>query len=120
MSSHSKVIKRYSLAFKHKVISEIESGRLSISEARKLYGITGGQTIQSWLKKMGKNHLINKVVHIQNTDEVNQLKNFKRENQRLESALAQAHLRIVSLESMLEKASDLYGTDLKKKYDIKV
>ncbi|MHB8337922.1 MAG: transposase [Ignavibacteriaceae bacterium] len=119
MESRGKVIMKYSLAFKQKVVMEIEGGKLSISEAQKLYNIKGGWTIQRWIKKMGKNELLNKVVKIELSDEVNMLKQRERENRELESALAQAHLKIMSLEKMLEVAGREYGEDFKKKYDTK-
>lgn len=49
-------IKRYSMAFKQKVIREIESGELSIGDAPRLYDITGNDTVQNWLRKLGKSN----------------------------------------------------------------
>ena len=49
---------KYSTAFKQKVISEFESGKLTIAEARKIYDIRSQPTIYEWLGKYGKNHLI--------------------------------------------------------------
>ena len=112
----TKTLVKYSLAFKQKVVKEIEEGKLSQSEASKLYNIKGGSTIQKWIKKMGKNYLLNKIVRIELTDEVNMLKQREKEKRELESALAQAHLKIMSLEKMLEIAGKEYGEDLKKKY----
>jgi transposase-like protein len=48
------ITKQYSTAFKRKVVSEIESGKLSINQARSIYSISGGGTIQNWIKKWGK------------------------------------------------------------------
>ena len=73
--SDSGVNYRYSSAFKQKVISEIESGELTIAEARKIYDIKSSPTIYIWLRKYGKNHLINKVVQVQDEGR-------KRQNQR--------------------------------------
>lgn len=50
----SRTFIRYSLAFKQKVVSEIESGQLSIGEAQHLYDIRGHETIQKWIGKLGK------------------------------------------------------------------
>lgn len=119
MTNEGRRILRYSLAFKQKVVKEIEEGKLSISESKKLYNIKGGGTLQGWIKKMGKNHLLNKVVKVALTDEVNILKQTEKEKQELETALAQAHLRILSLEKILEIAGRNYGEDIKKKYTTK-
>ncbi|MGE5795449.1 MAG: transposase [Ignavibacteria bacterium] len=90
------ILNRYSEAFKRKVVSEIENGKLRISEDRRMYNIPGGLTIQRWLKKLGKEHLLNKVIHIEMKDEVNRLKELEKQKRELESALAQALLFPIS------------------------
>ena len=87
-----KTVMRYSEAFKLKIISELETGKLSnISEARNRYGITGCNTVQNWLRKYGKNHLLSKVVKVQKADEQDELKKQKARIGQLEKALADAH-----------------------------
>ena len=107
--------KRYSQAFKQQVVSEIESGIYTISQAQHLYRIGSNSTIRNWLRQFGKNHLLSQRVHIQTTEEVNQLKQLASDKQRLESALADAHLKIVTLESQLCQAETQFGIDMKKK-----
>lgn len=114
MKQNKGVSIRYSLSFKQKVISEIESGKLTAGEARKLYGIRGGQTIQKWMKKFGKLHLLNKIVRVELKDEVSRLKQLEKEKKDLESALAQAHLKLIVLETVIDVAEDELGIDLKK------
>lgn len=119
MSNSQRIIRRYSMAFKQKVVSEIESGKLNVSQAQKLYDITGAQTIQNWICKFGKNHLLNKVVRIEMKDEKDKLKELEQRNQELESALAQAHLKMLRLESTIEAANEYYQVDLKKNLNMK-
>lgn len=119
MSKSQRIIRRYSIAFKQKVVSEIESGKLNVSRAQKLYDITGAQTIQNWIRKFGKNHLLNKVVRIEMKDEKDKLKQLEQRNQELESALAQAHLKMLRLESTIEAANEYYQVDLKKNLNMK-
>lgn len=114
MIREQKITKQYSLSFKQKVVSEIEGGKLTKSGARKLYGIGGGSVINCWIKKFGKLHLLNKVVRIELKDEVSRLKQLEREKKELESALAQAHLKLVVYESIIEVAEEELGIDLKK------
>ena len=114
MEANQGTIKQYSTAFKRKVINEIESGKLSKEGARKLYGIGGGTTIQNWIKQFGKLHLLNKIVRIELKDEVSKLKQLEKEKKELESALAQAHLKLVVYESIIEVAEEELGKDLKK------
>ena len=117
MEEISGILKRYSIAFRHKVVSEIENGTLSIAEARQLYDISGGSTIQGWMRKLGKAHLLNKVVRIEMKDERDKLKALEAENRKLESALAQAHLKVIALESTIKVLEEETGVTLKKKTD---
>ena len=105
----------YSLAFKRKVVREIEKGKLSIYEARKLYDIGGKVTIQRWMKEFGKGELISKVVNIRTKNELDKIKALEKEKKDLESALAQSQVKIYALEALVEIARDDYGIDLKKK-----
>ena len=114
--SDQKTITRYSLAFRQKVVSEIESGKFSIEKARKIYDIGGNSTIHYWIKKLGKNHLLSKVVRIEMKDEKDKLKELEQQKQHLESALAQAHLKNICLESTIESVEEYYNIDVKKNF----
>lgn len=105
---------RYSLAFKQKVITEIEDGIYNISESSRVYKVST-KSIYKWLKEFGKDHLINRIVRIEMRDEADRIKKLEKEKQRLESALAQAQLKIITLESTIESAEELYKVDFKKK-----
>lgn len=114
MRQEKRVWKLYSLAFKQKVISEIESGKLTESGAKKLYGIGGADTIPRWIRKFGKLHLLTKVVRVELKDELSRLKQLEKEKKELESALAQAHLKLIVLETVIDVAEEELGIDLKK------
>jgi transposase len=105
----------YSIAFRRKVVNEIERGKYSIEGARKLYDIGGSMTIQRWMKKFGKGELISKVIKIQTKNELDKVKELEREKKELESALAQSQVKIYALEALVEIAKEDYGIDLKKK-----
>ena len=113
-----RTVNRYSQAFKQKVVSEIENGNLTVNRARALYGIGGGQTIQKWLHKLGRAHLLNKVVHVEMKDEYNKLKKLEQEKRALESALAQSQLKIIALESTIKVLEEEAGVRIKKSIDI--
>ncbi|MGI8503498.1 MAG: hypothetical protein ACR2LR_20540 [Hassallia sp.] len=114
MDVNQKITKQYSLSFKQKVVTDIENGKLTKSGARKLYGIGGGSVINVWIKKLGKLHLLNKVVRVELKDEVSKLKQLEKEKKDLESALARAHLKLIVYESIIEVAEEELGVDLKK------
>lgn len=114
-----RTVLRYSLAFKQKVVSEIESGKLTVSRAGKVYDITGHGTINTWLRQLGKSHLLNRVVRIQMKGEQDKMQLLKKRVQELESALASAHLKNLYLETLIDVASKETGIDIKKNIDTK-
>jgi hypothetical protein len=72
--------------------------------------------VYDWLKKYGRNYREVQVMRIEKPGEVDRLKRLEREKQELETALAQAHLKILALESTLSVAEDEYGIDFKKNF----
>ena len=110
-----KVVKRYSTAFKQKVISEIEAGELTIEQARRRYSLGGRSTVYRWLKQYGKHYQKTMVVRVERPEEVDRVKKLEAEKQELESALAAAHLKILRLESTVEVIEELSETPRKKK-----
>ena len=108
---------RYSDCFKRSVVSEIENNGLTIQEARLRYGIGGGSTIQKWLVKFGKSHLLNKVVRVKTRDEIDELKRLREENKRLKIAYAELAIDHKLSEKVIEKADEVFGLELKKNYE---
>lgn len=104
---------RYSLSFKQKVVSEIEAGKFSISQARQIYDISL-PSLYRWLRMLGKGHLIAKIVQVEMKDEKDKLKELRQKNQQLESALAQTQLKLLMAEAMLESVEAHYQIDVKK------
>lgn len=55
--NHSQYVKRtqkdYSMSFKLQVVTEIEQGVMSVTEAARKYGIQGSHTVVTWLRKYG-------------------------------------------------------------------
>lgn len=106
---------RYSISFKQMVVKEIEEGG-SMESARKKYGIGGGCTIQQWIKKLGKNHLLNKIVRVEMIDERNKIKQLEEENKKLKMALGDAYMENKCLEGVIKMANDEFKIDLKKNF----
>ncbi len=114
MARASKTVIRYSISFKQKVVREIEEEGLSLSEASRRYGIKGGQTIQNWLRKFGKNHLISKIVRVEMKGEKDRLKELEAELKKVKVALADATMKNDVLETIITMVNDHYQTDVKK------
>jgi transposase len=116
MAKQQKLTIRYSISFKQKVVKEIEEEGLSLSAAGRRYGIKGGLTIHNWIKKFGKNHLLNKIVKVEVREEKDRLKEQEAEIKRLKIALADATLEKHALETLIEVVNEHYDTDVKKNF----
>ena len=110
---------RYSESFKLHVVSEIESGQVTIGGARRRYGISGGETIQKWLRRYGKNHLLGKVVRVEKPEEKDRIKELEAKIRELESVLAQSQVKLFAYESLIDVAEKHYGADFKKNFGAK-
>ena len=116
MTTQPKVIIRYSISFKQKVVKDIEEGGLGLAETARRYGINGGQTIQNWIKQFGKNHLLNKVIRVEMKGEKDRTKQLEEEIKKLKLALADSLLAQRCLEVVIDEANKEYKTDLKKSF----
>ncbi len=120
-----KEIVKYSEAFKLQVVSELESGKFaSYQEARYRYGIKGGSTIASWVRKYGKKHLQNKIIRVETMKDRDELKEMKARVRKLESALSDAHLDLKLERALSEILGEVAGIEdlesFKKKANIKL
>ncbi len=113
MKSNGPVI-RYSEAFKHQVLQEIESGSLTFSAARHKYGIGGPTTISSWAKKYGNFGILPKLIRVESPKERDQIKALKDQIKQLKNALADVTLDRVIAESTLEVICEQRGLDVEE------
>jgi len=114
----TRTIRRYSEAVKHHVVTEIEAGRLSVSEAQRRFGIRGNQTVYNWLNAFGKSTHTATKVFVQMKDEqdpmsrqAEEIRQLKAEKQALESALAQSQVKVLFLESLVTVAERHVGVE---------
>lgn len=116
MTNGNKYLRRYSISFKQQVVRELEETGVSKNWIRKKYGIGGVATLQQWIRKFGKNHLINQVIRIETMDEKERIKHLENEIKKLKMALADSLLAQRSLEVVIKEADKEYKTDLKKNF----
>jgi transposase len=107
---------RYSISFKQKVVNEVEQEGLSISAVNRRYGIKGQTTVKNWLKALGREHLINKVIRVETMGESDRLREMEKEILKLKAALADAYMQRDCAEEVVKQAGKIYGEDLKKKF----
>ena len=112
---NQRMVIRYSNCFKRQVIEQLEAGRFSsINEAKEHFGIRGDFTIQHWLKKYGRNHLCAKVIRVEKPDEVNQIRQLKKQIKQLKEALGQTQAEKVIGDEFLAIACEQMGMDVDK------
>ena len=114
MTRQQKVITRYSISFKQKVVKEIEEEGLGVAQTARRYGIKGGDTIQKWVRQFGKNHLLNKIVRVEVKGEKDRVKELEAEIKKLKIALADATMEKHALETLITIVNGHYQTDVKK------
>lgn len=103
---------RYSEAFKMEVVSAVESGEVAgIPQAKERFGITGATTVQSWLRKYGKNHLIPRVIRVEKPNEKRRIEELRKENERLKKALADSHMESILYRAWFEVACEEFGVE---------
>lgn len=116
MTHQVRTFKRYSISFQQRVVKEIEEESISISVMQRRYDIRGGETIQNWIRKFGKTHLLNQIIRIETMEEKDRIKQLEEEIKRLKLALADSLLAKDCLEVVIDEANKEYKTDLKKNF----
>jgi transposase-like protein len=104
---------RYSEAFKMAVVREIEQQDLTFEHVRRKYGILGGDTVLTWVRKYG-NGSRGKRIRVEKPEEINQLKSLKERVRRLESALADANIDLALERAFTELACERAGVGVEE------
>lgn len=103
---------RYSEAFKQQVLRELDEGKFeSVHAALRAYGIRGASTIQRWMRRYGRQHLLRKVIQVQIPKEVSEVKELRKRVRELEKALADAHMDLKLEDAYLEIACEAAGIE---------
>ena len=103
---------RYSEAFKRQVVEEISRGKyLSPQRARKAYGIIGAETVETWVRKYGREDLLPKRIRIETMKERDELKEARKRIRELEAAVADAHIDFCLEKAYLTIACERLGEE---------
>jgi transposase-like protein len=105
--------KVYSESFRKARVSEYESGRYTVAEICRLYGISDGSVYQWIYRYSTYNKKGYKVVEEKNSGQ-SRVKEMEQKIADLERALGQKQVRVDYLENLIELANEKYSTDLKK------
>lgn len=106
----------YSIEFKRELVSLFESGKYSVPQLERLYGIPNA-SVYRWIYKFSTfNEKGSRVVEMKdsNTDKLKQLEEKVRE---LERAVGQKQIKIDYLERMIDIAKEELNIDIKKNFN---
>ena len=95
--------RHYSEAFKRKVVSEIDAGRLTKESARHHYRIPGHSTVLSWCRRYSRYGGVGVRLTIQMNEEPTPTQQQERIRE-LERLLAYAELKVEALETLIALA----------------
>lgn len=122
MYKNEQVTRRYSEAFKLKILLELSSGKYSKRELGRIYGLCHS-TINEWIKKYDRKDLMNTRIMVENKDEISRLKELQKEIEQLKKLLIKKDLDKLVTDSYLEVAAENLGyknvEELKKNLNIK-
>ena len=114
--------KRYSEAFKLKVMEELRDGKWkTVADAAQAYGVSA-QGVRYWMKRLGFEHLSGRIIYVKTRTELDEIKRLKAENKLLRQQLADEVLDHKIDEVTLRIACRNLGTtpdELKKKNGVK-
>ncbi len=112
---------RYSEAFKRQIVEEVDSGRLRAADARKKYAIPGHDTINRWRRRYSKFAVSGTLIRMTDKEQQHRHEREPRKQSSdeerirlLEHALADASLRIRTLETMIDIAEQEYEIPIRK------
>ena len=112
---------RFTEAFKLHVVEEVESGRISQSEASRKYDILGHSTILKWCRKYGKQtpHISRKERTGIMPQKEHELLLLNNEIKALKQELEDARFKNVVLETLVDVAEREFRIPIRKKYGAK-
>ena len=119
MAKTKKVIrqtKRYSTELRKQIVSQIESGNLSVTEAMRQLGMKRSQTIYNWLYKYSRSLRKGTVLVVETESEEYKRKELLKTNKELEAALGRKQMELDALRKLIELASKELDIDLKKSF----
>jgi len=107
----------YSDDFKKEIVAIYESGKFSVLQLEKLYGVSNA-SIYGWIYKFSTfNEKGFRIVEMKESS-AEKLKQLEQKVKELEQAVGQKQIKIDYLEKIIEIAKDDLKIDIKKNYNI--
>ena len=114
-----KKTKKYENSFKHQVVLEVLSGKITKEEARKRYNIGGNTTILDWMRQYAgikmRSAGCDPIPILQDMKHDQTRSELEEKVKQLEAKLEYAELKGRAYQIMVEIAKEQYDLDLEKK-----
>jgi transposase len=113
-----KIVRHFSEEIRRQTVSDIESGKCSVTQAGRELGVSV-QSIYKWIYKYSRYLVKNKVMVVENQSEGYRTKELEAKIKELEAALGRKSMENDFLEKIIDLANAELGTDLKKNFNTK-
>lgn len=114
-----KIVRHFSEEIRRQTVSDIESGKCSVTQAGRELGVSV-QSIYKWIYKYSRYLVKNKIMVVENQSEGYRTKELEAKIKELEAALGRKTIENAYLEKIIDLANEDLGTDLKKNFKSKL
>lgn len=108
-------LRRYSDEFKRMLVSDYESGKVSVLQLQRLHGVSNS-LIYSWIYKFSTFNKKGYRVVEKNKSTSDKVKELEKKIKELEQVVGRKQIMIDYLETMMEVAKDELNIDIKKNF----
>jgi hypothetical protein len=108
-------LKKYETSFRRWLVQEIESGRMTLQEARTRFKLPYffDQTYKDWQRKYSEEIIVS--LPLMTAEERINLKKLETKNKELEKQLQLAQMRLTAVNTMIDIAEKEYKLEIRKK-----
>ena len=109
-------IRYFSIPFKKKIVEQVEKNLCSVSEVSKEYGVSR-TAVYNWVYAYSSLYKRGFRQVIEPMSDTKRIKELRTRIKELERVIGQKQMELEFKEKIIELAEELYGIDIKKKYD---
>ena len=115
LTSSERLTRRFSDNFKLQKVREIETGKTTVSEISRQYGVSR-RSVYDWLRKFGLMKDKKERLIVETQSDTTELLSLKKKVAELERIIGQKQILLDFKDKMIEIAEEAYGVDIKKKF----
>lgn len=116
MKKTIRIQRSYSEELRKEIVQQIESGKLTITQAGREYGVLGKQTIYNWIYRYSRTLKKGTRIVMEKDSESKTSDELRKHIKELEAALGRKSLEADLYRIIVEEASKEYKVDLKKSF----